>query len=253
MSAGSLSSRRGAFETLRVYRGTPFAWTRHVARLDAGARALGITAPDPRRLREGVDAVLHAEGLTEARVRMTVVEGTAAAAPDLIVGAGPLVLPPGPAGVVTAAWPRNERAAIVGLKSTAYADNVRAFADARRAGSDEAVFANTRGELCEATGSNVFVVDDGVVRTPPASSGCLPGITRELVIGLARADGMVVEEVALPIAALGAAEEAFLTSTTREVMAIGRVDGRPRPGAPGPVTARLAELYAALVAGDPDP
>ena len=86
-------------------------------------------------------------------------------------------------------WVRNERAATAGLKTTSYAENVIALASRQEPGALEAIFANTRGELCEATGSNVFVVIDGVVRTPPLDSGCLAGITRELVLEWCRATG----------------------------------------------------------------
>ncbi len=263
MTAGSrelASARSGAFETVRVYRGTPFAWRRHVERLTVATDDLGITPPDPVHLRHAVDEVLRAGDLTDARLRITVLaptpDGTAGEPADVIVGSG--ALPPRRlvARVVIASWPRNERAAMVGVKSTSYAENVRAFADARAVGADECVFANTRGELCEATGSNVFVVDGGVIRTPPERSGCLLGVTRSLVIELAQADGITVEEVAMPIGVLGTADEAFLTSTTREVQAIGAVeagDGGSRGSAPGPVTRRLALLYRDLVDRDPDP
>jgi len=254
------SARSGAFETLRVYRGTPFAWRRHLERLTGAAADVGITAPDPARVRRGVDEVLRADGLVDARVRITVlaphvgsVDGPDDEPADVIIGAG--ALPPRPvvARVVIAHWPRNDRAAMAGVKSTSYAENVRAFADARGRGADECVFANTRGELCEATGSNVFVVDRGVIRTPPESSGCLLGVTRSLVIELARADGIPVEETTMSIGALGTTDEAFLTSTTREVQAIGEVEGSSRRSAPGPMTQRLATLYADLVDRDLDP
>ena len=172
---------------------------------------------------------------------------------DVIVAASALPPVRSVARVVTASWPRNDQAATVGVKSTSYAENVRAFADARSLDADECIFANTRGELCEATGSNVFVVESGVVRTPPERSGCLLGVTRALVIELARSDGIPVEEVARPLGALAEADEAFLTSTTREVQPIDAVDGRSHLRTPGPVTRRLAMLYTDLVGRELDP
>jgi branched-chain amino acid aminotransferase len=155
--------------------------------------------------------------------------------------------------VVVVPWARNERGATAGLKTISYAENVRALAFARERGATEAVFGNTRGELCEATGSNVFVVTGGSVCTPPPESGCLAGVTRALVLELCARDEIPHEESTLPLDALAGADEAFLTSSTREVQAIARVDGRELPAAPGPLTARLDAAFRELVALDPDP
>ena len=99
-------------------------------------------------------------------------------------------------------WTRNERSATAGLKTTSYAENVVALAHAKERGGIEAVFANTRGELCEGTGTNVFVVVDGELLTPPLESGCLAGITRELTLEWCRAEGLAVREQALPLSVL---------------------------------------------------
>src|SRR5581483_10598575 len=155
--------------------------------------------------------------------------------------------------VVTVPWPRNERGATAGLKTISYAENVRALAYAQQRGASEAVFANTRGELCEATGSNVFLVVDDVVVTPPETSGCLLGVTRALVLELCQRLGVPHAERVVPLASLGTAAEAFLTSSTREVQPIGRVDGDALPAAPGPVSARLADAFVTLIASDLDP
>ncbi len=250
----------GVFETLRVYRGVPFAWTRHLARLDHSARGLGLDVPPPADLREAAGAVLRANGLQEARLRITVTGGTAAlgsergdSAPTVIVAASAFRPWPPTVAVVVSPWPRNERSATAGLKTISYAENVVALGHARERGAGEAVFANTRGELCEATGSNVFVVSGGVVRTPPLSSGCLPGVTRALLLELCDRAGIAAEEAALPVSALAGADEAFLTSTTREVQAISTVDGAALRAAPGPVSTHLANLFADLVARDLDP
>lgn len=251
--SSELAAWRGAFETLRVYRGAPFAYRRHFRRLAAAAAELEIAAPDPEHVRQAVDDVVQADRLVDARVRITLLAGRGDRAPDVVVGAGALPARRARARVAIAPWPRNERGATVGMKSTSYADNVRALTDARSHGADECVFANTRGELCEGTGSNVFVVSDGAVLTPPESSGCLLGVTRALVIELAESAGIAVEQVAIPLEALGSADEAFLTSTTREVQPIGHIEGRGPVPAPGPVTRRLEQLFAQLVAHDLDP
>lgn len=250
----------GVFETVRVYGGEPFALTRHLKRLGRSATGLGLSAPDHRELREATAQVLAANDLREARVRITITGGVAPLgsergdAPPTVVVAASALRPWAPtAAVAIVPWTRNERGAVAGLKTISYAENVRALAYAKERGADEAIFANTRAELCEATGSNVFVVRGGVVQTPPEASGCLLGVTRALVVESCAALGLRVEEVALPIGALTAADEAFLTSTVREVQPIESVDLRPMPAAPGPVTKQLADAFTALVARDLDP
>lgn len=250
----------GVFETLRVYEGVPFAWRRHFERLTHSAGGIGLPTPPAAELRAAADAVLAANHLREARLRITVTGGEAPlgsergeAAPTVIVAASELAPRPNVADVVTVPWARNERGAISGLKTISYAENVRALAYAREHGAGEAVFGNTRGELCEATGSNLFLGFAGVLHTPPGEAGCLLGVTRALVLELAGGLGIAIEEAALPLDALHRADEAFLSSTTREVQAIGRVDGQTLPIAPGPLTARLAEAFSDLVNRDLDP
>ncbi|MET0421155.1 MAG: aminotransferase class IV [Acidimicrobiia bacterium] len=250
----------GVFETMRVYDGVPFAWSRHLARLERSARGLGLHLPDLGSLHAAADAVLAANSLREARVRVTVTGGISPlgsergeAPPTTIVAATAVRAGSPTTDVVVVPWTRNERSATAGLKTISYADNVVALAYARERGAGEAMFANTRGELCEATGSNVFVVHDGVVRTPPESSGCLLGVTRALVLELCAALGLEHHEHATPIDALRTADEAFLTSTVREVQPIAHVDGRALPSAPGPIAARLAAAFDDLVARTKDP
>ena len=250
----------GVFETLRVYDGVPFAWTRHHERLVRSSTGLGLTAPGSRELRAAVDDVLDANGVTEGRVRLTITGGPSPlgsergdAPPTVIVMSAPATPWPPTVDVVIVPWSRNERGAVAGLKTTSYAENVRALAYAHERGAGEAIFLNTRGEVCEATGSNLFVIQGGVVQTPHADAGCLLGVTRALVLELCAEHGMPAEEVVLGPAALGDADEAFLTSSTREVQPIGRVDGRALPAAPGPTSDKLGALLTELIAHVPDP
>jgi branched-chain amino acid aminotransferase len=250
----------GVFETLRVYDGVPFAWSRHHQRLVRSAGGLGLSAPGSQELRAAVDDVIVANGVTEGRVRLTITGGASPLGseqgdgpPTVIVMSAPATPWPATVDVVVVPWSRNERGAVVGLKTTSYAENVRALAYARERDAGEAIFLNTRGEVCEATGSNVFVIRDGVVRTPPADAGCLLGVTRALVLELCAEHGMPVEESALGRSALDDADEAFLTSSTREVQSIGRVDGRALPAAPGPTGDKLGALLTELIARVPDP
>jgi branched-chain amino acid aminotransferase len=246
----------GVFETLRVYRGVPFAWRRHYDRLCTSAAGLGLDLPSSAALREASDAVLAANGLSEARLRVTVTGGVAPpgssrgnASPTAFVVATPVEPPTTFADVVVVPWTRNERGACAGLKTISYAENVRALAYAEARGAHEAMFLNNRDELCEATGSNVFVVHDGVARTPPGDAGCLLGVTRGLLLEL----GTDAVEATLGLDDLYTADEAFLSSTVREVQPIATVDGRPIPATPGPVTEKLAAAFTDLVARDLDP
>jgi branched-chain amino acid aminotransferase len=150
--------------------------------------------------------------------------------------------------VAVVPWPRNERGALAGLKTTSYGENVRALSYAAERGGSEAIFANTAGELCEGTGSNVFVVIGGRLITPPLSSGCLAGVTRALVL-----EWVGAAEDALPVDALSNADEAFLTGTTRDVQPIRRVNGSELTAVPGPITRKAAEVFRMRAAESPDP
>ena len=249
-----LTTGDGCFETMKVLDGVPFAVTRHLRRLTRSCGLLDIPAPADDVVREAVAAVVAANGAGVGRVRVTVTAGRAPLGPDRgDVEPGFFVLtgPPrslAPSSVVAICpWVRNERSPLAGAKGTSYGDNVVAARWAAERGCDEALFANTVGELCEGTGSNVFLVVDGVLRTPPLSSGCLAGVTRELVCELVE-----VEESPLPMAALAEATEAFLTSSTRDVHPVSAVDGRML-GCPGPLTADVRGQWQALVARTSDP
>ena len=246
----------GVFETLRTEGGVPFAMRRHLARLHRSLTGLGLelTRSDDE-LREAMTTVAAAVG-GRAKVRLTVTGGPGPLGSSrepgsvtVYVAGAPLEPWPRTGAAVTVPWRRNEHSAVAGLKTTSYAENVVALDRAHAAGASEAIFANTAGDLCEGTGSNVFVVHDGVVRTPPLSSGCLAGVTRELL--LAHAAERIVEE-RVSMEQLATADEVFLTSSTRDVQGLHRLDGRDLD-APGPVTCRMEAAFAALVASDVDP
>jgi branched-chain amino acid aminotransferase len=250
----------GVFETIRVYRGQPFAWTRHVKRLHASADGIRLTAPPFEELRDAADAVLAANGFTEARLRITVTGGPAPPGsrrapvpPTVVVVAFELEPTTEIASVMVVPWTRNEGGALVGLKTISYAENVRALAYVEARGAHEAIFPNTRGNLCEATGSNVFLVLDSACVTPPLAAGCLNGVTRQLLLEIAPGIGVEIEERDVPVDALQRAEEAFVTSTVRELQPIGSVDGAALPAAPGPITARLAAAFTDLTNREVDP
>ncbi len=245
----------GVFETLKATGGTAFAVTRHLDRLARSARGLGLPEPDLDEVRRACAAVLEADPMALGRLRVTYTGGPSPLGsdrgdqgPTLVVALGETSRRPDTTAVITVPWTRNERGALAGLKTTSYAENVVALARAQERGASEALFANSVGRLCEGTGSNVFVVLDGQLHTPPVSSGCLAGITRALVVEWTGA-----QETDLPLDVLECAEEVFLTSTLRDVQAVTRVNGRELPGAPGPVTAKAMRVFEERSAADIDP
>jgi branched-chain amino acid aminotransferase len=234
----------GVFEAIKVVDGLPFALDLHLARLRRSAIGLGLPGLDEDAVRQGIAAVLDGERLSLGRLRITVTGGPAPlgsgrgdAPPTVIVVADVMQPWPETTAVATVPWPRNERGALAGLKTTSYAENVVALAAAREQGASEAVFANLAGHLCEGTGSNVFYVVDGELRTPTLASGCLAGVTRGLI--LEWYGGREVDE---PIEVVAQASEVFLASTTRDAQAVARWDGRELP-APGPVTTEVREMW----------
>jgi branched-chain amino acid aminotransferase len=248
----------GVFETIAIRRGTALAPSRHLDRLVRSAQGLGLPAPNPGTLHRAVDETVAANpGIAYGALRVTYTSGPGTVGSarggvttTTVVTARELAPVPALVDAATVPWPRNERGALAGLKTTSYAENVMALAEAHRRGAGEALFANTVGHLCEGSGSNVFAVFGRRLVTPPLSAGCLAGITRGLII---ERSGIAVDECDVPIEAMLEADEAFLTSAIRDVQAIRRVDGRRLGAAPGPVTLAVGRAYSELLARDPDP
>ena len=236
----------GVFEALKVVNGQPFALTRHLQRLTRSADGLGLPKLDEELVRRGLKEVLAGEELPLGRVRITYTAGPAPLGsgrgdshPTLVIVAAPMKPMPATTAVRTVPWPRNEHSAIAGLKTTSYAENVVALAHAAAHGATEAIMANTAGNLCEGTGSNVFYVLDGELRTPSLASGCLPGVTRALLL-----EWYDAREVDEPIEVLEHASEVLLVSTTRDVQGVHRCNDRDL-AAPGPVTREASEAWQA--------
>jgi branched-chain amino acid aminotransferase len=250
-----LTTGDGVFETLKIVNGQPFAVTKHLERLVVSATGLGLPEPDLTQVEEAIAAVVKADpGIAFGRLRVTYTAGPSplssergTAGPTLVVASHAIERPAPASAIVTVPWVRNERSAVAGLKTTSYAENVLALAYAKERGGSEAIFANTVGNLCEGTGSNIFCVFDGELVTPPLESGALAGVTRNLVLAWF---GAVERDV--PLAKLAEADEIFLTSTTRDVQAVHRADDRDL-AAPGEVTAAVAKVFAERSAEDIDP
>jgi len=247
----------GVFETCKVTRGEAFALTRHLRRLDRSAAGLGLPTPDHAMIRAGITDLLNAEP-DAGRLRITLTGGPGPLGSDRGNEGITITLAVSPecqwevaTSVTVVPWVRNERSAVAGLKTTSYAENVVALDRAHHDGSSEAIFANTAGDLCEGTGSNIFIVVDGSLVTPPLESGCLAGVTRELVIEWTDAS-----ERRLALDDLRRADEAFLTSSTRDVQPISQVvwpDGEKQTLTVGQLTERARDTFAERAASAVDP
>ncbi len=239
----------GVFETVKVELGRPFALTPHLQRLSRSATGLGIGEPDLEAIRSGVAATLEDQELPFGRIRITVTSGPGPLGSPRgdgpqtsVVVTEPCDRPPSVSRIATVPWPRNERGALAGLKTTSYGENALMVEAARSRGASEAVMPNTRGDVCEGTGSNLVYVLDGRVITPTLEAGPLAGITRALLLEWAAGE-LEIHEEDHPIEVLGAAEEVMLVGTTRDVQAIEQVDERMLV-APGPLTRRLQDVWA---------
>jgi branched-chain amino acid aminotransferase len=154
----------------------------------------------------------------------------------------------GPADLTLRPHGRHAAHPLCNVKVISWLHNVWTVEQAHQQGFEEALLLNERNEVAECTAANVFSVRGGAVATPPLESGCLPGVTREVLLELGPRNGLPIGEATLTMDDLGAADEIFITSTTREVQPIRRIDDLRMPQAPGPVTERLAGLFSDYVA-----
>jgi branched-chain amino acid aminotransferase len=254
----------GVYETLRTYNGQPFLFDRHMQRLRTSAGMIALPVP----LTDGeIDArfrdTMRAAGLgdapeREAYIRLLVTRGigeltydpAATPTPSIVVIVKPNAHP------ASDVFERGVRVALVGvvrnhpstvnplIKSNSLLNNALGMQEALRKGGFEGVMRNYKGELAECTQSNLFVVKNGAALTPPLDAGLLPGITRGFLFEVGRELGIDVREAVLRDGDLFGADEAFLTSTTREVVPIVQVDNKKiGGGAPGPVSRALLEGY----------
>lgn len=239
----------GLFETILALDGVPVFANRHLARLRAGCQKLGWETPLPD-LQEIAGELLVMNKLTSGRARIRLaITGGSGSINDLTAGTDRVVsiiacpLDDAPASLTAnlSPWPRNERSPLAGLKCASYAENLVALDHARRQGFDETLFLNTAGHLCEAATANLFLVKNGALHTPSINSGCLPGITRAVVIELAARHGIASEERVTGLNDLHSADEIFLTSSTRGLAAVSRFGDRILRL--GPVTESLRRFW----------
>lgn len=223
----------GVFEALAVHDRRPDHLDRHLRRLRRGLERLSIVgAPDDVTLTGAIDELLDENGLDDARIRITVTAGPGPSAreradrPTTIVLIEPLAPPPTQVSVTIVPWARNDRSPFAGIKATSWAENAFALRHAAANGFDNALFLDTTGRISECATANVFAAVDGVLLTPSLASGCLAGVTREVLL-----DAGVAHEGDLWPPDLARADAVFLTTSTTGAVPVVRVDGREFPAA----------------------
>jgi branched-chain amino acid aminotransferase len=222
----------GLFASILGLEGRAFAVEHHYERFSEGAKRLGLQAPTEAVFREAAEAVLTKNNFDQGEARVRAWLGAGAAGESIFhVTAGPLPPHPPYAQIAVVPWRRNTHGALTGVKSSSYAENILARNWATAAGHTEAIFLNTEGKLCEGATSNLFwitkVSGEPVLRTPAVESGCLPGVTRQLVLGLAETHGLAAEVGLWEPTELANASEIFLTSSYRRIQPVHMLEGKP--------------------------
>jgi branched-chain amino acid aminotransferase len=259
----------GVFEGIRAYNGRVFKLAEHIERLFYSAKAILLEIPmSPQELTAAVVQSCRRNDIRDGYIRLVVTRGTGTLGlnpnkcknPSVIIIAGRIQLYPPELykrglDIITVATTRNLHSALnPAIKSLNYLNNILAKIEALNGGSEEAIMLNAEGYVAECTGDNIFIVKGGQLLTPPLSAGALYGITRGVVMALARESGLAVSEPNLTRYDLFNAEECFLTGTGAEIIAVVKIDGRViGKGKPGPVTEGLIGQYRALTQTSGEP
>ena len=230
-----LLSGWGVFTTMRVVDGIPFAFERHWARMIRDAAALKVPMPsDSEAVRRNLLALIEANRASQATLRLVVVrnrgglwEGPSTGRASDVIGLTAVSKDWG-SSVKLSYVPQGRHAAneFAGTKILSWAMNLTWIERAQARGFDEVILLNERGEVAECTSANIFIAQGNDVWTPPLNSGCLPGITREILIGETLVPGIHVRERTLAPCDLEQADEIFITSTTRNLLPVSQIEGR---------------------------
>ncbi len=254
--AGLLSGW-GLFTTLRIYSGEPFAFERHWKRLEKDAQRTHCPFPfAEEKVRTELGEVIRANQVKEGTARVYVIynrqgfwqSDEAMPQADLLLYTAGLPTYREPSRLALREHGRHAASPLAGVKVTSWLNNVWNLYEAQQRGFDEVVLLNERGEVAECTAANISVVRGGKVSTPALRSGCLEGVTRAVLLEIGPAAGVPMEERILRPEDLYSADEVFLSSTNRNVLAVGEIEGHKIPAAPGPITRKLEEAFAAYVA-----
>ena len=242
----------GVFTTLRVYQGVPFAFERHWARMARDAERLGITLEhNQRTVREAIINLAAANQRLEAMARVSFVKnqgGLWAEAPDrtatdLLIFSRELPTWPEASRLILVPDAIFSAARLAGAKMLSWVQNAGALERAHTAGFDDALLMNEQGQLAECTSANIFLVRDGKILTPPLISGCLPGVTRDVLLELIPRVGYELRQQDLTPYDLASANEVFITSTTREVAPVGVIHPDWSFEAPGKITLTIKAAF----------
>jgi branched-chain amino acid aminotransferase len=217
---------RGCFETMLAREGRLVAWTRHRARLQRAIKALGFWEQDFCHIESLSQELLARNGLMtgEARVRL-LVTASAEMTGSVLLSAHSYCKPAGEVSLVTSQFSSHERAPTAGIKSLSYESQWQFLREAQDRGADDVLFGNSSEELVEASMANVIVRDQGLLKTPPLSSGCLPGVTREILLELAPE----IREESIPFCQVDEFEEIWLCNSLRRLQYASKVNGRALP------------------------
>jgi branched-chain amino acid aminotransferase len=246
----------GIFTTVRISRGEAFAYERHWRRLERDAATTRMPVPHTAaKIRVHLHEVIRANKVSEGAARIYLVNNQVGywrsdeAQPqvDLIICTADLPEYHEPVRLALREHGRHAASPLAGVKSISWLPNVWAFAEAQKEGFDEVVLLNERGEVAECTAANIFTVKNGKVFTPPLSSGCLEGVTRGILFEIAPEAGFSLVEQTFRPEDLYSADEVFITSTNRSLIGVGEIAGHKIAAAPGPLTHRLEEVFAAYV------
>jgi branched-chain amino acid aminotransferase len=243
----------GLFTTMRVFHGEPFAFERHWKRLQKDAVRTRMPFPfDFAEVRSGLRDLIQHNDVREGTARIYAVynkvgfwqSGEDFPEVDLLMCTAGLPSYREPVRLCLCEHSRYAASPLAGTKVTSWIFNVWTLQGAQQRGFDEAVLLNERGEVAECTAANIFCARGGRVFTPPLSSGCLEGVTRGVLLDIAPAAGILVEEKTLRAEDLYGADEVFISSTNRSLLGVSEVEGHAFAGAPGTITRKLEQAFS---------